>query len=400
MSAADSPARLGVLMVTGAYYPELSGGGLQARAVVQALGRRVDFMVLTTSIEPALPAYADENGVPIRRIVVRVGRRLSELGAALRTVAFFARARHRFQIVNVHGFSRKCILLHRLARLTGKRFVLTLQTGGHDEPAAARALGPRAFEAYAGADLVISVSPGLSQAYVAGGLPASRLREVPNAVDVERFRPVSADERAGLRARLGLPLDRPVVLFVGYFSADKRPDVLYDAWQRLDATAVPSTLVFVGATDSSYKEVDPAIAERIRHRAAAAGRLADIRFVGPAREIEHYYRAADIYVLPSRREGLPIALLEAMASGLACVASRLEGSTDVVIEHGSSGMLVAVDDVQALSDAIEQLIRAPEAARQLGAGARRRIVERYSIQRTAPLWLAAYEEAARAVGGR
>ena len=386
---------MGVLMVTGAYFPELSGGGLQARAVVRALRSRVNFLVLTTSIQPELPAYADDEGVPICRIFVRVGQRASELLAALKTIAFFVRTQHRFEVVNLHGFSRKAILVHRLARLTGKRFVLTLQTGGHDEPDAARALGAQAFHAYADADLVISVSPALSRAYVAGGLPEVKLRHVSNAVDTGRFRPASAAERLALRRELGLPVDRRLVLFVGYFSGDKRPGLLYEAWRRLDARS-STTLVFVGATDSKYKEVDPTIAETIRRDAAAGGHTADVVFVPPTTDIEKYYRACDVYVLPSRREGLPIALLEAMASGLACVASRLPGSTDAIIDNGVSGLLVDVDDVQGFSDAIARLIADVDAAQRMGVAARASIVERYSIANTAERWLDAYREV---VGG-
>ena len=387
--------RLGVLMVTGAYYPELSGGGLQARAVVQALAPRVNFSVLTTSIQPQLPAHAVEDGVAVYRILVRVGERRSELTAAVKTLLYFARMQHRFDIVNVHGFSRKSVLLHRLARLLGKRFVLTLQTGGHDEPGAARALGPRAFRAYADADLVISVSPGLTRAYVDGGLPAAKVREIANAVNTDRFRPATDAERAELRVQLNLPRDRRLVLFVGYFSADKRPDALYDAWSRLDRSCAPSTLIFVGATESTYQEVDPAIAASIRQRAAAEGHTADIVFVPPTLAIHKYYRAADVYVLPSRREGLPIALLEAMASGLACVATRLEGSTASIIDHGVNGLLVDVADISGLTEALATVIANPHRARELGAAARARIMERSSIERTAEQWLSAYQEVAR-----
>jgi hypothetical protein len=98
-------------MVTGAYYPELSGGGLQARAVVRALRGAAAFTVITTSIDPSLPRHSDEDGVTIRRIAVDVRRRSSELAAAVRLAAAFVRLAPRFDVVNLHGFSRKAILL-------------------------------------------------------------------------------------------------------------------------------------------------------------------------------------------------------------------------------------------------------------------------------------------------
>jgi len=377
-------------MVTGAYYPELSGGGLQARLVVRALQRAARFTVLTTSIDPSLPARSNEDGVPVRRVFVNMRSRGSRLAAPFRIIVAFLEVARRIDVVNLHGFSRKAILLVALSRLFGKSFVLTLQTGVHDEPKSARAMGPLAYWAYVNADLYLSVSPALSRAYLDAGLPASRLRQVANAVDVERFKPAAVAERVALRAELGLPPAIPLVLFVGFFSRDKRPDVLYGAWSRV-AARVPSALVFLGATRGRYQEIEADLADTIRAR-AGVDRLGDRTFfVETTRTIEKYYRAVDMYVLPSIREGLPIALLEAMSSALPCVASRLPGSTDTLIEHDVSGLLVAPDDVEGLAEAIRSILTDGARAARLGAAARETVVARYAVQRTAPAWLSAYQ---------
>jgi glycosyltransferase involved in cell wall biosynthesis len=380
-----------VLMVTGAYFPELSGGGLQARAVINALRNDAEFVVLTTSTDATLPSAASEEGVPIRRVHIDMARRVSRWSAAVRIGAAFMALAPRFDVVNVHGFSRKAILLRLVSRMLGKRFVLTLQTGGHDEPAAVRALGAAASWAYRGADLYMSVSPGLSRAYLDAGLPAARLRQVSNAVDVDRFRPAPPEERVAIRKELGLPSDVPLVLFVGYFSRDKRPDLLYCAWSRA-ARARPSAVVFIGATRPTYQEVDVGLADGIRRRAVADDLAERLLFVEATRSIERYFCASDIYVLTSIREGLPIALLEAMSSGLACVATRLPGSTDSVIDHGVNGLLVAPDDERGFAEAIARLVEDRAMAHRLGAAARRTVIESFSIRETARAWLTAYQE--------
>jgi L-malate glycosyltransferase len=377
-------------MVTGAYFPELSGGGLQARGVVQALRDRVDFAVLTTSADRALPRRAEENGVSIRRVYVDIGSATSKMAAALRFAAAFIQTARRVDVVNLHGFSKKAVLLVALTRLFRKPFILTLQTGGHDEPETVRALGPLPYWAYTSADLYLSVSPALSQAYLAAGLPSPRLRQLCNAVDVARFRPADAADRAAIRRELDLPLDLPLVLFVGFFSREKRPDLLFDAWAEV--SEIPSALVFVGATRSTYPEIDATLAPSIRERAAARGLSDRIVFVESSHTIERYFRAGDIYALPSVREGLPIALLEAMSTGLACIASRLPGSTDALIEDGANGLLVEADDRAALARALRRLLEDRVAAGCLGAAARRTIEDRYAIDKTAPAWLDAYLE--------
>jgi len=381
-----------VLMVTGAYFPETSGGGLQARAVIRALRGKADFAVLTTSSDSSLPARAEEDGVPIRRVHVDVDSPVSKLTATARLAAAFVGLSRRFDIVNVHGFSRKAILFAGMCRLLKKRFVLTFQTGVHDEPAAARSAGASAYWAYRSADLYLSVSPALSRAYLDAGLPPSRLRQVCNAVETGRFRPPVAGEREALRRELGLPADLALVLFVGFFSRDKRPLLLYRAWSEIAAANARIGLVMIGATRSIHGEVETELAPDIRERAARAGLADRLFFVESTRTIEQYFRAADLYVLPSVREGLPIALIEAMATGLPCVATRLEGSTDVLLEDQVNGLLFEPDDEGALATAIGLVLNDPATAARLGAAARETALARYSIDKTAPAWLAAYEE--------
>src|SRR5262249_23074031 len=151
----------------------------------------------------------------------------------------------------------------------------------------------------------------------------------------------SAGERTKLRRELSMPGGGPVILFVGFFSKEKGPHRLFDAWANLVRTVAPdAVLVFIGSTAGPYYEIDPSLAEDIRTRAASAGLTNRIQFVESTNEIERFYRAADVFVLPSSREGLPNALLEAMASGLACIVTMLPGVTDTVIEDGRNGLLV------------------------------------------------------------
>ncbi len=381
-----------VLMVTGAYFPETSGGGLQARAVIRALRHDADFVVLTTSADPSLPDRSDEDGIPIRRVHVDVQSASSTLTAAIRFTAAFVGLTPRIDIVNLHGFSKKAVMLAALSRLFGKRFVLTLQTSVHDEPAAARDAGWASDWAYRSADLYLSVSPGISRGYLSAHLPASRLRQVCNAVETDRFRPALPGEREELRRELGLPPDLALLLFVGFFSRDKRPDAMYRAWSEIAKRDTCSALVMVGATRAVHGEVDTTLAPLIREQAARDGVADRLFFVEATTAIERYFRAADVYVLPSVREGLPLALIEAMSSGLPCVASRLEGSTDVLIEHQVNGLLVAPDDEADMAAALRLLLLDRRASARLGTAARNTVLDRYAIQTAAPAWLAAYQE--------
>jgi glycosyltransferase involved in cell wall biosynthesis len=104
-------------------------------------------------------------------------------------------------------------------------------------------------------------------------------------------------------------------------------------------------------------------------------------------------RAADVFALPSRREGLPVALLEAMACGLPCVASRLPGATDTVITHEQDGLLVPPGDAVALATALCRVLADPGLAAQLGRAARKTVTSRFANADVAEQWLNAYRVA-------
>jgi glycosyltransferase involved in cell wall biosynthesis len=380
-------------MVTGAYFPEISAGGLQSRAVAREIGGRADVQVLTTSTDPSLAPHETIDGARVSRIYVDIRSRASRVRATARMLAALLRIMPAVDLVHVQGFSSKNILLALVAKLFRRPIVLHLQTAMHDEPSVVAGQGRLAWWAFATADFYLSVSPGLTAHYLAAGLPADRIRQAPNGVDAERFRPASPDERVALRTALGLPVARPLILFVGLMSPDKQPHLLFEAWLRLQTDrALASTLVLVGATSPRQFEADAGLAADIRRRADEAGVGDRVIFVAPTNQVHDYFRAADVYAMPSIREGLPIALLEAMACGLPCVASRLPGATDVMIEDGINGRLVPPRDAAGLASALSETIAHPAEASRMGAAARRTVEERYTLPRVAEIWLAAYEQ--------
>jgi len=391
----------GVLMVTGAYYPEVSGAGLQCRELVHALRNRAKFTILTTSADPFLPAVEDGDGAPVYRVLVDVSRIRSKLKAALNLATLIFRLRRRFNIVHLHGFSQKSLLLVWLAKLLRKKLALKLTSVGHDDPISIRARGHLAFWCYSRADLFFGVSPRMREIYHSSRLPQEKFKLISNGVDLERFRPGDYGERQYLRRELGLPEQLTLILFVGFFSHEKCPDLLFDAWTRVRGDGLSATgIVFVGATRSRYYEVDPGLARKIRARTQHLGLEKDVVFVEVTHEIEKYYRAADLFVLPSSREGLPNVLLEGMATGLPCIASNLQGITDSVIDHGVNGLLVPVGDVAALEDAIRFLLQDSARAQEFGKRARRTVDERYSIRQTSAHYLDAYQQLAGMVESR
>jgi glycosyltransferase involved in cell wall biosynthesis len=382
---------LNVLMVTGAYHPEISSSGLQCQAVARMVRDAASIEVLTTATDPSLSMRDLVEGVRVRRVHVDVTSRLSKIRATAVIAMRLVRSLPRVDLVHIHGFSTKNVLVTAAAKMFRRPIVMSLHTAGHDEPETVRAQGPVAWWTYSSADLYLSVSPALVDTYLAAGLPGDRIRLVTNGIDVDRFSPASPAERCELRRRLGLPTDQPIVLFVGFFSREKQPHVLLEAWLALHRDrALASTLVFVGATRSKYFEVDADLESDMRAAARARGVEDRLVFAGQTLDVQDYFRAADVFVLPSSREGLPVALLEAMACGLPCIASRLPGSTDVVIEDGVNGLLVPPGDSASLAHALAAVLGDTERASGLGRAARATVEARFASGRVADAWLEAY----------
>ena len=158
--------RLRVMLVTGAYHPQISSSASQCRAVARVLADRVEFSVLTTATELSLPVYEDIDDVPVYRVLVRADRP-GGLGGLFRMVGQYRRAARRADLIHVHGVSRKNVIVSVLAALTRVPIVLTLHTSGQDEPQVIGRQGAAAWWSFSSAASVVCVSPSLAERYLA-----------------------------------------------------------------------------------------------------------------------------------------------------------------------------------------------------------------------------------------
>lgn len=348
--------------------------------------------MLTTAVAPGLPATDRVDGTPVHRIPVDLSDARSKLLAPARLMTRMLGLRQEYDIVHIHGVSRKNVPVTAAARLLGKPVIVTLHTAGQEEPASIARRGAASRWALRAASRLVTVSPLLTRACRTSGLSDTLVREIPNGVDLDRFRPARADERRALRQDLGWPDEASILLFVGFFSADKRPLLAFEAFRRIAQRFPAARLVYVGATKASYYEIDSALAADIRVRAQQDGLESRVRFIEPTNDIERCYRAADVYLLSSARESCPLALLEAMACGLPSVASRLPGATDALVDDGVTGHLIPVDEADLFAEALSSLLLDPAAARAMGGRARAVAESRFGIADAAQRWLRTYDD--------
>ena len=385
LSKSNSSLALRVLMVTGAYFPEISGAGLQCKSLISAAtGDRLSFAVVTTSRDRTLPFRDRVDGVAVYRLPV------SRLGALVTLACWLPRLAYILfkvlpvaDIIHLHGLSRKSYFFIACGFLFRKTVLMKITSVGEDDPASIQRAGGlrKAFFRLAG--FYICPSAALAESCRKSGIAQHRLLYLPNGVDCGRFRPVSREEKLNLRRELGLPEDGLIVLFAGHYSSDKRPHLLARAWSGIESRTV--SLVFVGSSSGDSYEVSPEVVGAVNEVAALENLPGELIRVEWSGKMESYYQASDIFVLPSVREGMPNALLEAMATGLACAASRLEGITDRLFE-GNCGKLFEPDDLEGLRSTIEQLAGDNAMREETGARARQKVCEEYGLEKVADLY--------------
>lgn len=232
------------------------------------------------------------------------------------------------------------------------------------------------------------------------GRRSTKMVVLPNGVDLERFAP--GGEGPELRTRLGLPTEGEVVLYCGSVTPRKGIDVLLDAWERVGEARPGAHLVILGSIGMRPSFRDPGMQRElisftgeIRKRLKSLQGRTSIILPGEVDCVEDYYRASDLFVFPSRREGLPNAVLEAMACGLPCVISPFEGIPADGEEFGDHGrhFLRSGHDPERLGADLMSLLDAPERRTAMGAAARDWMERTQRPERTLDLLAGYYRSA-------
>ena len=220
------------------------------------------------------------------------------------------------------------------------------------------------------ATIVVALWPGAVEPLVDRfGVEERRIRVIPNAVDVDRFSPVSADERARARWHLDLPEDASVATYVGALSPEKDVGAAIEA-----VAAVPEAVLVVAGEGLERPHLE---------RLAGAHAPGRVRFLGARGDASRVALAvADAVVLPSHTEGMPAALIEAGLSEIPVVATRVGGVSEIVVD-GETGLIVPPGDQDALAHAVRAVLDHPERFR---GNARSWCLQRFDMADIAREW--------------
>jgi len=367
MGEQTSPIRL----VQAVYALQMGGSEVLAWRIARALTRSGRYACSLYGVcqGGALGDALAADGIPSRAFSRRGKVDLRLIGQLARQL----RA-DKAQVVHTHHLGQ--LMYAGIAgRLVGARVVHT----EHEYYTLSRRRSQRLLRILSGvADVVTSVAEPVTE-FLRDQvkIPAIKLRTIPKGVDLNCYR--SACPVA--RSTLGLREGDVVVGCVARLEPEKGHAVLLDAFRRVSSRFPRAKLLLIG--EGSERA-------RLQTLASGFGLNEAIRFLGERADVPELLASCDLVVLASVHEGLPMALLEAMASGKPVVATRV-GSVPDLVQNGYTGLLVPPDDPTALAEALEVLVADGNQRQKLGEQAREHVQTRYDFDLTIARYTALYE---------
>ena len=324
---------------------------------------RFDVRIAVLKREGAFTPLVEATGLPIHDL--GVGRRIydpSGLRGLLRLVSLV----REFRPDVIHGYLFGPNLFAALAGRLCRVPVVCVAKRNVDAFESPRQISVQRL-AHRLATHVTAVSREVGASSVALGIPASRVTVIENGVDVTRFDGVTRrDALPGLEA---VPSGVPLIGSVGCLAPRKDYGTLLAALARVAARRDFRCAIAGDGPDRAALEA----------RAAELGIADRVVFLGERSDVDRLLPAFDLFTLSSREEGIPNALLEAMAAARPCVATRVGGNAEV-LDDGRTGWLVPAQDPEALAAALGDALARPDEAARRGAAARRAMVEERSIE--------------------
>jgi glycosyltransferase involved in cell wall biosynthesis len=352
--------------------PELGfgGGETQVLGLTSALisaGHRAELIC-----DPAgrLWERAVDSGVRCHPLRIR---NALDISAAIRLRGILKR--ERYDIVHFHT-SRA----HSMAALT-HGFAPALFVTRRMDYRPNRIFAPYLFNR--AVDCVVAISAGVADSLAAAGVDRSCVTVVPSGVDCERFRAPSVDERARARALFEISDGEIAIVAVGALEPRKGHRYLIEAIAALAQSGIALKCLIAG---------DGSIRADLDREITALGRAGRVTMLGRIEDPRELLWASDIFAMPSLKEGLGVAALEAMASALPAIVSAVGGLREVV-EHNVSGILVEPARADEIGTAIARLASSAELRTRMGAQARQRVEQNYSMTMMAERTLALYRAA-------
>lgn len=383
----NNQSKIRVIMTIMGFHPLVGGAEKQLLQLAPLLIEKgVDVTVATARL-PGLPSKEVICGIPVERHFSLRGRRFlgrpAKFAYILGLLYHLTKMRKRYDIIHAHVgwenafasvFAGRILKIPVVVKIAGSGYTLDVNVLKKR-----LLLGSMMGKIIKRADAFICLSDEMMDEMVQWGVESSKCVVITNGVAYSNKKDINLE----LRRDMGFDTDDKIVVNVARFRPEKNQPLLLKAWKEVIKVAPNSKLLLVGSNGEYWNYC--------KELAAQLEICETVIFAGEVSNVDDYLSISNLFVLPSKAEGVSNALLEAMAAGLPCIASDVAGNRKV-IGTNEIGMLFTLDSsVNSLADCLIWCLKSPERCKEMGAAAYKHICDNFSIQFTVDKILHLYE---------
>lgn len=377
-----------ILMVIERYLPIWGGAENQLAQLMPVLkDKGIEISVATRYWDRKLLRRELREGASIIRLGIPGEGQVATVAFIFHLLFYLVLSGKNYDIFHSHGAVKMGVLCRIPAVLFGRKNVAKIATAGKIEKLKTSIFGRILLSFFNKSDLVIGMTHEIRNELVSIGVSGDKIVTIPNGVDCTKFyKENSKSTRVEFRKYHDLPGDAKVAIFVGRLVYRKGVDVLLKAWDTLSQSYTDYYVLVVGSgrmqPDSVEKEIKSYVNDHHIDR---------VRFIGEIQAIDYYLANSDLFVFPSRKEGFPNALMEAMAAGLPVVVSDIGGNTDLVSDK-ETGLFFKTGDVEDLNRTLTDAMSYGNNIEKLGISARKIMENQYDFPIIASQYTSLYNQ--------
>jgi glycosyltransferase involved in cell wall biosynthesis len=294
--------------------------------------------------------------------------------------------RKKIDILHSHGAVNMGALCEILAKFLRLKNVSKIATAGKIPVLQRNVFGRAILRLFKYSDAIISMTDEITAELRSISTPAAAIVKITNGVDAGRFAPGESIEKLQWKMEHGMSLGTKIVLFSSRLVYRKGLDTLLDGWPAIKKHCPDTYLIIVGSGSDQPDSVEGEMRKKVIDEG-----LERILFAGETKTPEQFFRIADVFVFPSRREGFPNVLMEALASGLPVVASRIGGVT-AVLKNSDAGLTFVPEEPVDLSQKVIKVLKDARLAKEKGELARDFMLAEYSFQTISHQYVQLYSQ--------
>lgn len=372
------------------FYPYVGGAENQAILLCKGLiDSGFNMEVITQRNFPRTKAKEIWDGIPIRRLNTKIFSRRDGFSSPFCIIPFlyflFKRRKH-YSILLVRGSFNWAIAASFMTKFFKKRSLFVIETStdfstirtSNKSTSIGLINWLRSIRnKFLYVNYIIPVSDSIAHECKTLMDGSNQLRVISNGIDTKIFAPLSKEKVDKIRKKLGIPVNEMVCLYTGKISYAKGQDWLLKAWKNIKLSHDDAKLYIVGSPFQKEMKFYRSLLRFIKENNLQE----DVHLIGEVDNVHEYLQCSDLLLFPSRSEGLPLSVLEAMSCELPVIGSKIDG-LERLIENDKNGFLVEVGDYLAMAKQCNYLIKNDEIREKFGKYARKKVVHEYAIEFT------------------